>query len=56
MLGIDVSPDTFRVLPIGSHPDHLSEFKSFNGEEGKKFWIYPKEIIQTLEIALPVAS
>jgi hypothetical protein len=46
MLGIKVSPDAFRVLPVAPHQDDLIGLESFNGDDGKRFWIYPKEIVE----------
>jgi hypothetical protein len=46
MLGIKVSFDGFRVLPVAPHPGSLASLESFNGDKGKRFWIYPKEIVK----------
>ena len=46
MLGIKVSLDAFRVLPVAPHQDDLIGLESFNGDDGKRFWIYPKEIVK----------
>ena len=46
MLGIKVSLDAFRVLPVAPHKDELIGLKSFNGDDAKRFWIYPKEIVK----------
>jgi hypothetical protein len=46
MLGIKVSLDAFRVLPVAPHPGSLASLESFNGDYGKRFWIYPKEIVK----------
>jgi hypothetical protein len=46
MLGIKVSFDGFRVLPIAPHPGSLASLESFNGDKGKRFWIYAKEIVK----------
>ena len=43
MLGIDVSSDRFPVDRVAPHPTLLSGLKSFNGEKGRKFWIYPRQ-------------
>ena len=43
MLGINVSLHEFKVFGSAPHPDHLVGLESFNGEEGRKFWIYPRE-------------
>jgi len=46
MLGIKVSLDAFRVLPVAPHQGDLIGLESFNGDDGKRFWIYPKEIVK----------
>jgi len=46
MLGIKVSFDGFRVLPVAPHPGSLASLESFNGDKGKRFWVYPKEIVK----------
>ena len=46
MLGIKVSADAFRVLPVAPHQDDLIGLESFDGDDGKRFWIYPKEIVK----------
>jgi hypothetical protein len=46
MLGIKVSLDAFRVLPVAPHQDDLIGLESFSGDDGKRFWIYPKEIVK----------
>ena len=46
MLGIKVSLDAFRVLPVAPHQDDLIGLESFHGDDGKRFWIYPKEIVE----------
>jgi hypothetical protein len=45
MLGINVSLHEFKVFGSAPHPDHLVGLESFNGEEGRKFWIYPRETL-----------
>jgi hypothetical protein len=46
MLGIKVSLDAFRVLPVAPHQGDLIGLESFNGDDGKRFWIYPKETVK----------
>ena len=46
MLGIKASLDAFRVLPVAPHQDDLIGLESFNGDDEKRFWIYPKEIVE----------
>ena len=46
MLGIKASLDAFRVLPISPHQDDLIGLESFSGDDEKRFWIYPKEIVE----------
>jgi len=46
MLGIKASLDAFRVLPVAPHQDDLIGLESFNGDDEKRFWIYPKEIVK----------
>ena len=43
MLGVDVFSDTFSVDRVAPHPSLLSDLKSLDGEQGRKFWIYPRQ-------------
>jgi serine/threonine protein kinase len=45
-LGIPISPDRFKVLSIAPLEDDLAGLKSFNGNEGRRFWLYPKKIVK----------
>lgn len=46
MLGMKISLDAFRVLPVAPRQDDLIGIESFNGDDGKRLWIYPKEIVK----------
>jgi hypothetical protein len=45
-LGIPISPDTFKVLSVAPLEDDLAGLKSFNGDERRRFWLYPKKIVK----------
>jgi hypothetical protein len=42
-LGINVLPDAFLVDAFAPLRDTLVGLESFNGEDGKRFWIYPEK-------------
>jgi hypothetical protein len=42
-LGTNVLPDAFVVDAFAPLRDTLDGLESFNGEDGKRFWIYPKK-------------
>ena len=46
MLGIEVLPDRFQVLPVAPHLDSIAGLKLFNGDNGRRFWIYSKNIVK----------
>ena len=52
MLGIKVSLDAFRVLPVAPHQDDLTSLESFDGTMEKIFDL-PQRDRQTLEFAFP---
>jgi hypothetical protein len=44
-LSINVSVDAFVVDAFAPLRDTLVGLESFNGDDGKRFWIYPKKIL-----------
>ena len=45
-LGVPISSDTFKVLSVAPLEDELAGLKSFNGDERRRFWLYPKKIVK----------
>jgi hypothetical protein len=47
-LKINISIDAFIIDSFAPHRDDIISLPTFDGDEGRKFWIYPTEAVKRL--------